>query len=165
MKKIIIVGSSRKNGNTNKIVNEIIKKSNWEIIDLNDYNISPYDYLHENKTDDFIKLVSQIIEKYDILIFATPVYWYSMSGIMKNFIDRFTDLLTIEKETGRMLRGKHMAVITNSSGDHLNELFWIPFEKTAEYLGMKFITGIHTLENEIKSENLNRFINLIEKTT
>ena len=34
-----------------------------------------------------------IIEKYDTLIFATPVYWYSMSGIMKVFFDRKNDNL------------------------------------------------------------------------
>ena len=53
-----------------------------------------------------------IISKYDTIIFATPVYWYSMSGILKVFIDRITDLLTIEKELGRKLRGKKMAVVS-----------------------------------------------------
>ncbi|MCP4458779.1 MAG: NAD(P)H-dependent oxidoreductase [Cytophagales bacterium] len=37
---------------------------------------------------------------------ATPVYWYSMSGIMKVFLDRIYDVLTIEKELGRKLHGK-----------------------------------------------------------
>ncbi len=50
--------------------------------------------------------MNDIVDKYDVLIFATPVYWYSMSGIMKVFFDRITDLLTIKKDIGRKLKGK-----------------------------------------------------------
>ena len=35
------------------------------------------------------------------IIFVTPVYWYAMSGRMKVFFDRWTDLLKIDKDTGR----------------------------------------------------------------
>ena len=37
MKTIIILGSSRKEGETSKIVNEVIDNSNWDLVDLNDY--------------------------------------------------------------------------------------------------------------------------------
>lgn len=62
-----------------------------------------------SRNDDYLNLMKQILEKYETLILATPVYWYSMSGIMKVFFDRLTDLLTIEKELGRKLRGKKIA--------------------------------------------------------
>ena len=104
-KKVIILGSARKNGNTTKIVDEIAKESGIDVIDLNDYNISHYDYESKNREDDFLPLIRRILEEYDTLIFATPVYWYNMSGIMKVFFDRFSDLIRIEKETGRKLRG------------------------------------------------------------
>jgi multimeric flavodoxin WrbA len=105
MKKILIVGSSRNDGDTLSLTNKLIEKSGWDLINLNDYNFSYYDYKHENRNDDYLTLMREIIEKYDILIFATPVYWYSMSGIMKVFFDRLTDLLEIEKNLGRKLRG------------------------------------------------------------
>jgi multimeric flavodoxin WrbA len=165
LKKLIILGSARKNGETMKIVSKIIKLTNWELIDLNDYNITPYDYDNNNKNDDFIKLADSITDNYNVIIFATPVYWYSMSGIMKIFFDRLTDLLTIEKVIGRKLRGKSIAVLSNSGGDNLGDNFWIPFRKTAEYLGMNFITGIHTLNNKIENNKLNDFIERINKTT
>lgn len=95
MKKVIILGSSSKNGETKKVVTELMRISNWELIDLNDYKISHFDYQHLNRNDDFISLMKRITENYDVLIFATPVYWYSMSGIMKVFFDRITDLLWI----------------------------------------------------------------------
>jgi multimeric flavodoxin WrbA len=102
-KKVIIVGSSRSKGNTTKIVDEIENQFNVDVFNLNDYVFSYYDYESKNRNDDFLPLMKSIIEKYDTLIFATPIYWYSMSGIMKVFFDRFSDLIRIEKEIGRKL--------------------------------------------------------------
>ena len=99
--KVIIVGSSRNVGNTTKIVDEIANQFKVDVINLNDYQFTYYDYESRNREDDFLPLIKSILEKYDTLIFATPVYWYSMSGIMKVFFDRFSDLLRIEKETMR----------------------------------------------------------------
>ena len=53
MKTIVIVGSSRNDGDTSNLTNLLIEKSNWDIIHLNDYNFSYYDYHHENRNDNF----------------------------------------------------------------------------------------------------------------
>ncbi|WP_017494568.1 flavodoxin family protein [Flavobacterium sp. WG21] len=142
-KKVIILGSSRKNGNTTRIADEISKETGIEVINLSDYNISYYDYESKNREDDFFPLIKGIIEKYDTLIFATPIYWYNMSGIMKVFFDRFSDLIRIEKETGRKLRGKKIGVISNSHDNEIEESFYIPFKKSADYLGMKYLGHAH----------------------
>ena len=88
MNSVIILGSSRNDGDTAKVVNTLREYSNWDIIDLNDYEISYYDYEHNNSDDDFLPLMKKLIENYDTMIFATPVYWYSMSGIMKVFFGK-----------------------------------------------------------------------------
>ena len=163
MKKIIILGSSGKDGHTKKAVDKLKLLSDFDVIDLNDYNISYYDYTHKNKNDDFLDLIKNIITHYDILVFATPVYWYSMSGIMKVFFDRITDLLDYEKELGRKLRNKSMAVLSSSIGDHLGDAFWLPFIETAKYLGMHYIGNIHTIENRVKTDELKKFVDLINK--
>jgi multimeric flavodoxin WrbA len=142
-KKVIIVGSSRNNGNTINIADAIASQFNIDVINLSDYQISYYDYESKNRNDDFLSLIKSIIEKYDTLIFATPVYWYSMSGIMKVFFDRFSDLIRIEKETGRQLRGKKFAVISNSHDDTLDFDFYVPFKKSVDYLGMKYLGEHH----------------------
>lgn len=162
MKKVVIIGSSRNDGDTITFTNELIKQPKWDIINLNDYNFSYYDYEHQNKHDDYLPLMEQIINKYDTLIFATPIYWYAMSGIMKVFFDRITDLLTIEKELGRKLRGKKMAVISISMGENLGEHFWLPFIETANYLGMEYIGNIHTIAKEKNESKIGEFIELIE---
>lgn len=140
---VIIVGSSRKTGNTTMIVDEIAKHYNIDVVNLSDYDFTYYDYESKNRNDDFFELTKGIIEKYDTLIFATPVYWYSMSGIMKVFFDRFSDLIRIEKELGRKLRGMNMAVISNSHDNELEYDFYVPFKKSADYLGMNYIGNKH----------------------
>lgn len=163
MRKVIILGSSRKNGNTAKIAQQLNCQSDWELINLSDYNISYYDYEHHNKDDDYLPLIKRIIENYEVLIFATPIYWYAMSGIMKVFFDRITDLLTIEKDLGRKLRGKKMAVISSSNGGNLGKQFWLPFMHSADYLGMDYLGHLHTLEDEDNSEKITAFYHKIEK--
>lgn len=132
-------------------------------IDLNNYTFSYYDYSHKNKNDDYIELMKGLVENYNTFLFITPVYWYSMSGIMKVFFDRFTDLLDNEKDLGRKLRGKKMAVLTCSVGDNLGDNFWLPFIETANYLGMTFLGGLHTVANKPDPKGLRDFVNLISK--
>jgi multimeric flavodoxin WrbA len=171
MEILIIQGSARKNGNTNKIVNYIQEKIDCDFTDLKDYIISNYDYNSRNKEDDFMPLMREVVE-YDLIIFATPIYWYSMSGIMKTFFDRITDCLKIEKETGRKLRGKSMALISCGSDKDsvlvISKEFEMPFRESASYLEMEYKGSVHTWvdSDEISEEviqNLDKFIAKIMK--
>jgi multimeric flavodoxin WrbA len=135
-RSIIIFGSSNSEGKTGKIVTQAIEGHPTPIIDLSNYNISYYDYLNRNRGDDFLPLIEKIIT-YEQIIFATPVYWYTMSAIMKTFFDRFSDLLTIRKDLGRALAGKEMLVIT-SYAESIPRGFEDAFSQTAEYLDMHY---------------------------
>lgn len=108
----------------------------------------------------FLPLMQKIIANYDTFIFATPVYWYSMSGIMKVFWDRMTDLITIEKDLGRQLRGKNMAVLSCSNGNNLGENFWLPFTESADYLGMHYLGNLHTYEGQDDTKVIAEFATL-----
>lgn len=162
MRKLIILGSSRKDGDTKHLVDKLISVSGWDHIDLNNYKFGYYDYEHNNLDDDYLDLMRRIIADYDVLIFATPVYWYSMSGIMKVFFDRLTDLLDEEKDLGRKLRGKSMAAVSCSGGDNLGDSFWLPFSETARYLGMTYLGNIHTIVGNDDAENVKEFVAKIE---
>ncbi|AUS04013.1 hypothetical protein C1A40_00280 [Tamlana carrageenivorans] len=122
-----------------------------------------FDYTHTNQSDDYLYLIRDLLEKYDTLVFATPVYWYAMSGIMKVFFDRLTDLLTIEKELGKKLRGKNMAIISSSYGENLGEHFWLPFQSTATYLGMNYLGHAHTISTASNDLILKNFIKTVGK--
>jgi multimeric flavodoxin WrbA len=164
MKIIIIQGSSRSNGNTNKIAKLLQDELDCDLIDLHSKTIGHYDYDYNNKEDDFLPIIREIAENYDILLFATPVYWFTMSGIMKTFFDRISDCIRIEKETGRKLRGKKMAAISCGSGSEEVEGFFLPFQKSAEYLGMSYLGNIHTwIDNESPDVNVKRNIKIFAK--
>jgi len=143
MENVIILGSSNSNGNTRKISDFIKRSGHWDFIDLNEYEINHFDYNHKNEGDDFVPLFKMIVKKYDTILFATPIYWYSMSGVMKVFFDRISDILKKHKALGRSLNGKKMAALSCSEGENTNPYFFYPFKATAEYLDMKYMGDLH----------------------
>lgn len=143
LKPLIILGTSRSQGNTRKVIDRLIDLHSCDCIDLNDWTFSYYDYEHRNKEDDFIKIIDQVLH-YDILIFASPIYWYSMSAVMKTFFDRISDLLKIRKDKGRQLRGKTMLVISCNGDREDFPSFAAPFELSADYLGLHYAGYYHT---------------------
>lgn len=97
----------------------------------------------------------QIIEEIllsDKIIFATPIYWYSMSGLSKIFLDRLTDLVTINKPVGRQLKGKETFLFAVGTDDLEPPGFAVPFELTSKYFGMKYIESFYFSTKKIKTE-------------
>ncbi len=140
---LIIQGSARADGHTAQAVQLLREETQGKVIDLLDYQVAPYDYRNAYPADDdFLSLAKRVII-YDRMILASPVYWYSMSGIMKHFLDRFTDLLTFHKDLGRRLRGKEFGVLSCSSERTVNTGFYEPFCLSAEYLGMAYGPQYH----------------------
>ncbi len=143
MQPLIILGSARSDGNTRQVVEYLKELHDCELLDLNDWNFSYYDYQHRNREDDFIRIIERVLQ-HDTLIFASPIYWYTMSAVMKNFFDRLSDLLKIHKEKGRQLRGKTMCVISCNGDAEDYPSFAKPFELSADYLGMHYGGYTHT---------------------
>lgn len=99
-KKVLIVSASpRKNGNSDTLCNQFqkgaLESGNLvEKVFLKDYNIN---YCMGcgvcNNThvcvqkDDMSAILNKMVEA-DVLVFATPVYFYSMDAQLKTFIDR-----------------------------------------------------------------------------
>ncbi len=165
MTTILIQGSSRSNGDTRIVSDFLVKKYGWNFIDLAEKEIGHYDYEYKNSNDDFIKTAKEILE-YDRLIFITPVYWYAMSGIMKVFFDRISDLIRIDKDTGRRFRGKQMAAISSCNSPDKYEGFFMPFKLSADYLGMTYLGDINVWiadENKSVSEEVNLLLDKFEK--
>ncbi len=131
---LVICGSAHKEGNTMHTVQDIL--GNVPMVHLCEQNIGPYHYESAHEEDDFLPLIRLLIN-HNPLVFATPVYWYCMSGRMKTFWDRITDLLYHHKELSAQLRGKTAAVMVSSSGGKPDG-FEMPFEKTFAYLKMNY---------------------------
>ncbi len=129
---LCINGSARGDGNTRKMIAAALGNlDDVEIVYLNDLNIAPYDYADQH--DDFEMLAIKMVSAKTI-VFATPVYWYSMSGQMKVFFDRLTDLTDAHKALGKQLAGKmNYAII---AGGTLPNGFTMPIAETVRYFNM-----------------------------
>ena len=137
MNFLVVLASSRSDGNTAKLSHVIADSLLAQIIDLQDVSISYFDYQNRNISDDFIPIIERIVSS-DFVVFATPVYWYSMSAQMKTFFDRLTDLLTTNKELGRKLRSMPMAVVATGTDTELPSSFKSQFELISDYLGLVY---------------------------
>jgi multimeric flavodoxin WrbA len=139
-RSVVLLGSARKDSDTRKLVNLLFSGHYLEMIDLLDYKIHPYDYSgNYPENDDFLPVITTLLT-HESIVFATPVYWYAMSGGMKIFFDRLTDLMTIEKKTGRKLKGKKTFLVAVGAEEELPEGFTVPFQLTSNYFGMDFIS-------------------------
>jgi multimeric flavodoxin WrbA len=138
---IIIFGSARSDGNTSLVVEELASISGFEVVDLNVLDIGYFDYITP-PADDFMPTIRKLLQA-DVIVFATPVYWYAMSAILKTFFDRFSDLLHWHKEVGRAFRGKSMCVVSTSEKPAIHEAFTFPFKSTARYLGIEYLGHCH----------------------
>ena len=141
---VVILGTSRSDGNTLATVNRVLSGKPVELVDLSEMNIGVYDYEHANSRDSFLPLIERLVSK-SLWLLATPVYWYTMSAQMKLFVDRLSDLITIRKDLGRSLRGKAVAVIASGTDEGLPQGFEAPFRLTCDYLGMRYV-GVFYLQ-------------------
>jgi multimeric flavodoxin WrbA len=152
---LVISGSARKEGDTNYFVDFLLEGIDHKIIELHEYTIAPFNYEASYPSDDaFLKICADLLA-HDKLIFATPVYWYSMSGVMKTFFDRFTDLVTIKKQIGRELKGKSTFLIAVGTGERLPDGFELPFKLTSDYLEMTFKTAAYFSSKHNKEQRMN----------
>lgn len=109
----------------------------YEHIHLLSKTIGYYDYDGNNDGDDFLP-IAQLMQQHDTLIFLTPVYWYSMSGVMKVFFDRFSDLITNHKSIGRSLAGKRAYLIVAGHAEEIPPGFDSAFLLTLKYFDIDY---------------------------
>ncbi|WP_040949453.1 flavodoxin family protein [Gorillibacterium massiliense] len=123
MKIAVIYGGTRRGGNTELLAEAAVAGLNAERIFLMDHTIRPIEDLRHSEggfhdvDDDYNAIIDHVME-HDILLFATPIYWYGMSGLMKNFIDRWSQTLRDANRPSfrEQLKGK-MAYVVAVGGD------------------------------------------------
>ena len=97
---IILVGSMRKNGNTARLVQSFAdgaaQNNNVEIVYVADYNVNPCIgcnscFVREGnkcfQDDDMVKIYEKL-RNADIVVIASPVYFYGISAQLKAIVDR-----------------------------------------------------------------------------
>ena len=132
-----ILGSARSDGNAARLLNAVLAGQATREFDLGVLYVRDYAYGRPVGADDFLGVVEAVAES-EAVLFATPVYWYAMSGVLKRFFDRMTDLVTVHKPLGRRLAGRSVWVVACGSDPVLPNGFEVPFRATAAYFGMDY---------------------------
>ncbi len=134
---VAILGSARNDGNARQLFDAVLAECPATRFDLSVLSIRDYEYDRPPDDDDFLKVALAIAEA-DAILLVTPVYWYTMSGVLKRFMDRLTDLTTVMKPLGRKLAGRTIFVAACGSDSRIPEGFEVPFRNTAAYLNMNY---------------------------
>lgn len=98
MKVMVLYGSSREDGNTEMLTERIVEGLECTRFYLRHLNVTPIvDKRHDPSgftpvPDDHDRIMEAMLS-HDVVIFATPLYWYGMSGTMKDFVDRWSQTL------------------------------------------------------------------------
>ncbi|MFJ7185081.1 flavodoxin family protein [Lysinibacillus xylanilyticus] len=96
------IGSSRADSNSEQLADYVLEGISHQKIDLKKIAIEPINDLRHDDNgfqlveDDYDQIIHAFLTS-DVVVFATPIYWYSMSGIMKNMIDRLSQAIRDER--------------------------------------------------------------------
>ncbi len=86
MKILFINGSPNKEGNTKKLAEALLSGKEYETLNLTDLKIYSYG---QEFDDDELSVVIDKMKQADTIVIGSPLYWHSMSGAIRNVLDRF----------------------------------------------------------------------------
>lgn len=146
MSILVLQGSSREEGNTEQLTKLALEGIAHKQILLRELSIQPIrDQRHEpggfSAVDDDYESVVREMLRHDGIIFATPIYWYTISGVMKNFIDRWSQSLRSPDYDFKAIMAQKKAYVIAVGGDNprIKAMPLIQQMKyTFDFVGMSF---------------------------
>ena len=156
---VFVQGSPRKNGNTRAVTSIAMKSAKENGAEVTEIDVTKLDFKEpgcinckkcqeseafECALNDEVAHVVATIPEYNVIVVATPLYWWSYSAQMKIFIDRmysltkFTDSGTYQS----LLSEKIFAILATAGGpmeDNL-ELLENQWRQPANMLGCSFLS-------------------------
>lgn len=157
MKILTVHGSPDKEGNSSTLLNACIEgiKQNpdteVDAINIYDYTVEAVwkDYFGDvmkkqtDKAKDDMPVLKEKMLSADIILLASPVYWYQLSGKLKLFVDRWTDFINPDFST--QLKGKGLALLSTHGGTHLmngSNYLQLAMCATSDFLGMIWMGAV-----------------------
>jgi multimeric flavodoxin WrbA len=156
-KKILILNASpKKDGNTAALVDwfcqgasskgakvEIVRTASlkYKSLGCTSCRACQKSDKYECSINDEAKLVLAKMAEVDVIVFATPLYFFGPSAQLKLIFDRMFSLYKWDNDAGTMqtpLKGKTLVVLASAFEDIGLDALEKPFALTAEYSGMKF---------------------------
>ena len=177
MKITVITGSPRRNGNTFAMVDAFIKAAEakgHEVVRF-DAAMMHIGGCHACMTcfktgkacsfDDDFNIIAPHILNADAIVYAMPLYWYSIPAQIKGVIDRVFSFYVAEKP----IQGKKMGLICCCEEDDVTMLdgIRIPMERTVALLkwdivGEVLVPGVYEAGDIAKTDGCSRAAALAE---
>lgn len=163
MKTVILFGSPRKGGNTRQLVDafcETMKKNEHDVrfLNLNDMNVRPCQgcltCAKEGKCriNDDMKDIRKYMLESDLVVYATPTYWWGPSSQLKVVIDR--SIAFFDENMESRIKGKK-AVTLMTCGDRSSDTFTPAldaFKRTFDSLSITYLGGVEAAGCEDKGK-------------
>lgn len=156
-KKILVLSASpKKDGNTAHLVGWFVEGARAKGADVEVVRTAFLKYKscgcnacracqklekYECVVDDGAKPVLAKMAKADVIVMATPLYFFSASAQLKLIFDRMFSLYKWDNVSGTMrtiLKGKTLILIASAFEETGLDALEKPFALTAEYTGMRF---------------------------
>jgi multimeric flavodoxin WrbA len=143
---LVLYGSSRRHGNSEALADHLTRDLNCSRIYLAEEQILPIaDKRHSPEgfspvADDCDAIVGELMAA-DAVVFATPLYWYGMSGQMKLFVDRWSQSLRDKRIAFKQaMAGKRVyVVIVGGDNPRFKALPLVQqFQYIFGFMGMEF---------------------------
>lgn len=173
----ILTGSYNLEGTSNTLVNEFIRGANENTCEIHRFdtahlNITPCTGCNtcgmdgECVYDDDMKEILNTILKSDLIVFATPIYYFAMTAPLKACIDRFYSRTM--NVSSKRLKTVLITTCWNMDDSTVNPVIW-HYEKMVDYMnyennGMIIGKGCGTV-NMMPNKFLTEAYNLGKKVT
>lgn len=169
IKKILILnGSPNKDGNTTRLIKWFIEGARTKAAKIEVVNTALLKYKatgctscrgcqkikeYECVINDEAAPVLAKMTKVDMIVMATPLYFYSASAQLKLVMDRMFSLYKWDNKAGTMttpLKGKTLVLLGSAFEDIGLGVLKKPFALTADYSDMKFASLVVANAGESK---------------
>lgn len=151
-KSLIISGSYKRNGNTATLIDwfregakeaEVVRAADLKPKIIGCSSCRKCQSLKEFKcviNDDVSRVLQKMIEA-DVIVFATPLYFFMASAPITMIVDRMFSLYHWDNDDDTFespLKGKTLVLLASAYEDVGLDVLAKPFKLTANYTGMKF---------------------------
>ncbi|HOT06327.1 MAG: Iron-sulfur flavoprotein [Methanosaeta sp. PtaB.Bin039] len=154
MKAIGIVGSPRRNGNVDTLVQAVLDGAEEAGYQTTKYHLNDMRYSgcqacnycksHENcRLDDDLSGLLSAISNADAVVFGSPIYFFQFTGQFRLMVDRMYSLID-EEFKSRLSPGKKAVIVTSQGDPDPDAYDNVPreFAKALSLLGFEVIDTI-----------------------
>lgn len=144
MSILFLNGSPNKNGNTASLAKTLLAGKDYQTLNLVDYKVLGYG---NHFDDDQFAEIFAAMQAADTIVVGSPVYWYSISGMVKNLVDRFYGPV----QQGA-LKGRKFVFLFQGAGPEpwMLEKAEFTMSRFAKMYGMEYL-GMATNSGEAKA--------------